>query len=55
VKACEAPRPRDRYKVGALAHLLPAPRRWLPVRVWDGLVARQTGLTLLSPTSVGQR
>jgi short-subunit dehydrogenase len=44
VRACTADRPRDRYKVGPVAHALPALRHWLPVRVWDVMISRQTGL-----------
>jgi NAD(P)-dependent dehydrogenase (short-subunit alcohol dehydrogenase family) len=44
VRACTAQQPHDRYKVGPVAHTLPALRRWLPVRAWDRLVSRQTGL-----------
>lgn len=41
VEAAEAKRPRTRYKVGASAHLLPALRRRVSDRAWDGLMARQ--------------
>ncbi len=44
VAAATTRRPRDRYKVGPVAHALPALRRWLPVRAWDVMVSRQAGL-----------
>ncbi len=48
VTAATTRRPRDRYKVGPVAHALPALRRWLPVRTWDVMVRRQAGLTQVS-------
>lgn len=45
VAAAEADRPRTRYKVGAIAHLLPALRRRLPDRAWDAMMARQFPMT----------
>jgi NAD(P)-dependent dehydrogenase (short-subunit alcohol dehydrogenase family) len=43
VAAIEAPRPRARYPVTALARLLPALARWLPARASDALFARMLG------------
>jgi len=47
VRAATARRPRDRYKVGPVARLLPFLRRWLPLRTWDALQRRQGGLDRL--------
>jgi NAD(P)-dependent dehydrogenase (short-subunit alcohol dehydrogenase family) len=41
VKAATARRPRPRYKVGAVAHVLPRTRRLLGDRGWDALARRQ--------------
>jgi hypothetical protein len=48
VKAATTRRPKDRYKVGPVAHLLPALRRWLPLSLWDRLQAHQSGVHLLA-------
>lgn len=41
VTAATTSRPRTRYKIGALAYLLPGLRRWLPDRLWDAFLSRQ--------------
>jgi NAD(P)-dependent dehydrogenase (short-subunit alcohol dehydrogenase family) len=45
VGAVEADRPRPRYRVTAMAHLLPAVRRLLPDRWWDRATRRMLGLS----------
>lgn len=45
VKAATVRRPRDRYKVGPVAHLMPFLRRWLPLSLWDRMMTTQTGLS----------
>lgn len=50
VRLAGARRLPDRRKVGAVAHALPFLRRWLPVRLWDRLLSRQTGLHLVQPS-----
>jgi NAD(P)-dependent dehydrogenase (short-subunit alcohol dehydrogenase family) len=47
VQAARVRRPRARYKVGLVAHLVPLLRRRLPLRWWDRMVSRQAGLHLL--------
>lgn len=41
LRAATAQRPRARYKVGLVAHVLPKVRRSLPDRTWDALMRRQ--------------
>lgn len=41
VKAATASRPRARYKVGAVAHVLPRVRRLIGDRGWDAMARRQ--------------
>lgn len=43
VRAALARRPRTRYKVGAIARVLPVLRRVLPDRAWDALITRMFG------------
>jgi hypothetical protein len=50
VRLAGARRLPDRRKVGAVAHALPFLRRWLPVRLWDRVLSRQTGLHLVQPS-----
>jgi short-subunit dehydrogenase len=45
VKALAAPRPRARYAAPRHARLLLALRRWLPERLFDYLVSRQSGVS----------
>lgn len=47
VKIAKAGKASDRYKVGAAAHTLPFLRRWLPLRLWDRTMSRQSGLHLI--------
>ncbi|WP_158866346.1 SDR family NAD(P)-dependent oxidoreductase [Leifsonia sp. AG29] len=44
VRAASATRPRARYKVGPVAHVMPFLRRSLPIGTWDAMVSRQAGL-----------
>jgi NAD(P)-dependent dehydrogenase (short-subunit alcohol dehydrogenase family) len=41
IKAVQAQRPRTRYKVGVVAHILPLVRRVLPDRQWDAMMRLQ--------------
>jgi len=41
LRAATARRPRTRYKVGLVAHVLPKVRRSLPDRAWDAMMRRQ--------------
>lgn len=41
VAAAQAPRPRTRYKISAMAYALPALRHLLPDRAWDAVMRRQ--------------
>lgn len=50
VKAAQARRPKARYKVGPVAHLLPFLRRWLPLSWWDAMQLRQAGLNKIQPS-----
>lgn len=45
VHAATARRPRTRYPVGAVAHVLPRVRRLLTDRAWDRLMLSQVGVT----------
>jgi NAD(P)-dependent dehydrogenase (short-subunit alcohol dehydrogenase family) len=47
VRIAQARTVKDRYKVGAVAHALPFLRRWLPRRLWDRTISRQSGLHLV--------
>jgi NAD(P)-dependent dehydrogenase (short-subunit alcohol dehydrogenase family) len=47
VTIARAGTPSDRYKVGAVSHLLPFLRRWLPLGLWDRTMSRQSGLHLV--------
>jgi hypothetical protein len=51
VRAALARHPRDRYKVGPVARLLPFLRRHLSARVWDAMQARQTGIHRIARAS----
>lgn len=56
VGAARARRPRTRYKVGAIARILPALRHALPDRAWDSLVGRMsrgTGAEITVPRARG--
>jgi hypothetical protein len=44
VRAVGARHPRARYRVTAMARVLPAARRLLPDRAWDALTRRMLGL-----------
>jgi NAD(P)-dependent dehydrogenase (short-subunit alcohol dehydrogenase family) len=53
VKIADAGKASDRYKVGAVSHLLPLLRRWLPLGLWDRTMSRQSGLHLIEAYPTG--
>lgn len=44
VRAALARQPRTRYKIGAIARVLPVLRQVLPDRAWDAMIARMFGI-----------
>jgi len=55
VAAAQARRPRTRYKVGAIAHILPFLRHTLPDRAWDTLVGRMSAGADAGETTLAAR
>jgi NAD(P)-dependent dehydrogenase (short-subunit alcohol dehydrogenase family) len=53
VRAAQSRRPRTRYKVGALAHIIPFLRHVLTDRGWDGMIVRM--FPVEAESDVGRR